>query len=98
MSLDDVVSVVELGLELFCKSQSKLYVELNVRSKYSKIDEHSKVEIEGENNEIVEVDEAQKPLTAYFNFYISECKKRGGKKKITNVVRKELGRKWGGNE
>ncbi|KAL4388347.1 hypothetical protein GQ457_09G015350 [Hibiscus cannabinus] len=45
------------------------------------MDEHSKVEIEGENDEIVEVDEAHKPLTAYFNFYISECKKRGGKKK-----------------
>ncbi|KAL4290920.1 hypothetical protein GQ457_05G016330 [Hibiscus cannabinus] len=59
------------------------------------MDEHSKVEIQGENDENVEVDEAQKPLTAYFNFYISECKKRGGKKKITNAVRKELGRKWG---
>ncbi|KAL4313046.1 hypothetical protein GQ457_01G019300 [Hibiscus cannabinus] len=59
------------------------------------MDEHRKVEIEGENDEIVEVDEAQKSLTVYFNFYISECKKRGGKKKITNAVRKELGRKWG---
>ncbi|KAK8626330.1 hypothetical protein V6N13_133981 [Hibiscus sabdariffa] len=28
VSLDDVVSVVELGLELFCKSQSKLYVQV----------------------------------------------------------------------
>ncbi|KAL4281512.1 hypothetical protein GQ457_03G019490 [Hibiscus cannabinus] len=59
------------------------------------MDEHSKVDIEGLNDETVVVDEAHKPLTAYFNFYISECKKRGGKKKITNVVRKELGLKWG---
>ncbi|KAL4385532.1 hypothetical protein GQ457_15G020690 [Hibiscus cannabinus] len=57
------------------------------------MDEHSKVEIQWENDENVEVDEAQKPLTAYFNFYISECKKRGGKKK--SQMLKELGRKWG---
>ncbi|KAL4384909.1 hypothetical protein GQ457_15G000480 [Hibiscus cannabinus] len=38
------------------------------------MDEHSKVEIEGENDEIVVVDEAHKPLTAYFNFYEEEKK------------------------
>ncbi|GMI67517.1 hypothetical protein HRI_000421000 [Hibiscus trionum] len=47
------------------------------------------------NDDIVRDDEAQKPLCAYFNFYISECKGlKGGRKKMTNAARKALGLKW----
>ncbi|KAL4377994.1 hypothetical protein GQ457_02G022210 [Hibiscus cannabinus] len=36
------------------------------------MDEHSKVDIKGLNDETVVVDEAHKPLTAYFNFYLKK--------------------------
>ncbi|KAL4387016.1 hypothetical protein GQ457_09G021710 [Hibiscus cannabinus] len=49
------------------------------------MDEDSKVEIEGENDEIVEVDEAQKPLTTV----------KSGEERKKSQMLKELGRKWG---